>query len=54
MRRRHQMVQGCGVSRTALAEPICPSPTGARGGLDARLGDSLDLRSGVNSRIHHE
>ena len=40
--------------RTACGGADLLSHPGARGGLDARLGASLDLRTGVNSRNHCE
>ena len=45
------MMQVCGSICTAPAEPICPCPAGALGGLDARLGASLNSPEDVSPRF---
>ena len=54
MRRRHQMVQGCGHDPYRFGGADLLSHPGAHGGLDARLGASLVPRADVNSRNHRE
>ena len=48
------MVHGCGHDPYRLRRSRSLSHPGARGGLDARLGASLDPRDDVSSRIHRE
>jgi hypothetical protein len=45
---------GVDMSRTACGGADVLSHPGARGGLDARLGASLDPRTGLSSRIHRD